>query len=83
MPDIVVTKAKEFPQLKLLVTFSDGHKTLVDIGDFIRRHPHPQYNKYLSENMFKKFRIENGNIRWGRNGDLEFHIEDLYCGKLD
>ena len=29
----------------------------VDVGAFIKKHPHPQYNSYLNENKFKKFKI--------------------------
>lgn len=32
--------------------FNDDTIQIVDIGDFIRRHPHPQYNKYLDPNLF-------------------------------
>ena len=47
---------------------------------FIRKHPHPQYNSYLNENKFKKFKIEFGNIVWGKNWDLIFPIDKLYAG---
>ena len=56
--------------------FSDGTHQLVDIGAFIRRHPHPQYDKYLKPSNFRKCRLEYGNVCW--DNDLEFHIEDLY-----
>ncbi len=39
---IVVVLAKVHDNLCVEQTFSDGHKNIVDIGDFIRRHPHPQ-----------------------------------------
>lgn len=55
---------------------------MVDIGDFIRRNPHSQYNKYLDPKKFKKFTIENGNIVWGKNWDLIFPIEQLYSGGI-
>ena len=46
----------------------------------IRNHPHPLYNSYLNENKFKKFKIEFGNIVWGKNWDLIFPIDKLYAG---
>ena len=49
----------------------------------LRRHPHPQYNRYKSEKNFKKFKIENGNIVWGKNWDLIFPIGALYAGNLE
>lgn len=44
--------------------FSDGTHQLVDIGAFIRSHPHPQYNKYLKPSNFRKCRLEYGNVCW-------------------
>ena len=60
------------------ILFSDSTRQRIDIGEFIRNNPHPQYNKYLKIINFKKCRLLNGNIVWGN--DLEFHIEDLYRG---
>ena len=77
-----VTEAKDLGNLFLRITFSDGTERDVCIGDFIRRHPHPQYNKYLDPKKFKRFNIENGNVVWGKNWDLIFPIEQLYAGEL-
>lgn len=63
--------------------FSDGTVKIVDIGSFIKAHPHPQYNSYLDEKKFKRFKIEMGNIVWGKNWDLVFPISALYNGKCD
>ncbi len=66
--------------LTVSLLFNDQTRRKVDIGSFIREHPHPQYNKYLKPANFRKMRLEQGNIVWGN--DLEFHIEDLYTGIL-
>lgn len=58
------------------VVFNDGTRQHIDIGAFVRKHPHPQYDKYLNPNWFRKCKLQYGNISWGN--DLEFHIEDLY-----
>ena len=29
------------------VVFNDGTRQHIDIGAFVRKHPHPQYDKYL------------------------------------
>ena len=58
------------------------HPRVVDIGDFIRRHPHPQYNKYLDPRKFSRFTIDSGNVVWGKNWDLIFPIEQLYAGTI-
>lgn len=77
-----ITSAKYVRPLSVEVLFSDGTKRTVDVGDFIKNHPHPQYNRYLDEKKFKTFKIEMGNIVWGKNWDLIFPVEDLYLGHL-
>ena len=80
MDRIFVIKAENAGYLTVILTFSDNTVQTVDIGDFIRRHPHPQYNKYLNPQKFSRFTIENGNIVWGKNWDLIFPVEQLYAG---
>ena len=48
MERVYITKAENAGNLTISLTFSDNTTRVVDIGDFIRRHPHPQYNKYLT-----------------------------------
>ena len=82
METIYITKALDVGNLSVCLHFSDNTIQTVDVGDFIRRHPHPQYNKYLDPKKFSKFTIENGNIVWGKNWDLIFPIEQLHAGTL-
>lgn len=77
-----IIKAEDAGNLTVGLTFNDNTVKIVDVGDFIRRHPHPQYNKYLDPRKFKRFTIEKGNVVWGKNWDLVFPIEQLYVGKL-
>ncbi len=62
--------------------FDDTKKTVVDFEDFFNTHSHPQYNKYKKIENFKKFKIENGNVVWGKGWDLIFPVSDLYKGKI-
>ena len=82
MSRLYITEAKDAGKLSVDLLFSDQTTRRVDIGDFIRRHPHPQYNKYLDPRYFRRFAIEDGNIVWGKNWDLIFSIEQLYAGKI-
>ena len=66
----------------VLLQFSDATERIVDIGAFIRLHPHPQYNKYLDEEEFRKFSLDDGNIVWGEDWDLVFPIEQLHAGHI-
>lgn len=79
---LYITEAEDLGGLKVRLVFSDGTDSTVDVGDFIRRHPHPQYNKYLDPKKFASFTLDGGNIVWGRNWDLVFPIEDLYRGRI-
>ena len=83
MSDILyITEAFDLGGLKVRLVFNDGTDNTVDIGDFIRRHPHPQYNKYLNPKKFITFTLDGGNIVWGRNWDLIFPIEQLHKGVI-
>jgi hypothetical protein len=82
MERLYITKSEDMGNLTVSLTFSDNTVQTVDIGDFIRRHPHPQYNKYLDPRKFRRFTIDNGNIVWGKNWDLIFPVEHLYAGRL-
>ena len=82
MERLYIIKAEDKGNLTVSLTFSDNTVRTVDIGDFIRRHPHPQYNKYLDPRKFSRFTIESGNIVWGKNWDMIFPVEHLYAGRL-
>ena len=82
MKRLYITKAENAGNLMIRLTFSDNTNKVVDIGDFIRRHPHPQYNKYLDPRKFSRFTIANGNVVWGKNWDLIFPIEQLHLGVI-
>ena len=79
---LYITKAVDLGGLKVRLVFSDGTDSTVDVGDYIRRHPHPQYNKYLDPNKFRTFTLDGGNIVWGRNWGLIFPIEQLHEGVI-
>ncbi|MBQ8127004.1 MAG: DUF2442 domain-containing protein [Prevotella sp.] len=82
MDRLYIIKAENKGNLTVSLTFSDDTVQTVDIGEFIRRHPHPQYNKYLDPSKFSRFAIENGNIVWGKNWDLMFPVEQLHAGVI-
>ncbi|MBP5371943.1 MAG: DUF2442 domain-containing protein [Bacteroidales bacterium] len=83
MKQITVKSVAYVSPLCVQITYSDGFTNVVNIGDFIKRHPHPQYNKYLDEKNFKKFKIEMGNVVWGKNWDIIFPVGALYAGNLE
>ena len=82
MEHIFIVSAEDAGNLCVKLTFNDGHQSIVDIGEFIRQHPHPQYNKYLDPDLFRTFVVDDGNVVWGEDWDLIFPIENLYIGKV-
>jgi len=83
MTPITIIKADYAGKLSVALMFSDGTQQVVDVGSFIKSHPHPQYNKYALETNFKKFTLRSGNIIWGRNADLIFPIQALHANNLN
>ena len=83
MNAISVSKAVYMDGYKLEVEFNDNKKHVVDFGNFLKTHSHPQYNKYKKPENFKQFKIENGNIVWGKDWDMIFPVYDLYQGKIE
>lgn len=80
---IMVTHAEYVSAYNILISFSDLTQQTVDFGPFLVGHPHPQYNKYKNPIHFRKFKIERGNIVWGKDWDLIFPVEQLHAGKID
>jgi hypothetical protein len=83
MKTIAVSNANYIDGYKIEVVFSDNKKNVFDFGTFLSTHSHPQYNKYKNPENFKKFKVENGNIVWGKDWDMIFPVYDLYKGKIN
>jgi len=81
MKRIYIEKAEYTGDLSVKLIFNDGIERIIDFAYFLKTRPHPQHNKYIKYNNFKKFRVENGNIVWGKNADLIFDDYKLYLGK--
>ena len=78
MSIINIIKADYVGDLSVKLSFNDETEKIINIGDFLKRNPHPQTDKYLIETNFKKFKIEDGNIVWGKNADLIFPVHELF-----
>lgn len=82
MKVISVKEALWAGDYKVDIIFNDNKKKTIDFAVFLNSHSHPQYNKYKQPTQFKKFRIENGNLVWGKDWDMIFPVYDLYLGKV-
>jgi Protein of unknown function (DUF2442) len=67
----------------LSITFTDNHVQEVDFSPFLDKESTPTYLKeYKEERKFKKFKIQDGNLVWGKDWDLVFPISQLYKGEI-
>jgi len=82
MQKIKITEAKALDNLTVELLFSDNTRQIINVGRFITEHPHPQYNRYLNKDEFKKFTLDDGNIVWGEDWDLIFPVEQLHAGYI-
>ena len=83
MKTISVKEANYIDNFLLEIVFNDNKKNVIDFGVYLETHSHPQFNKYKKINNFKKFKIENGNVVWGKDWDMIFPVFDLYNGFLN
>jgi hypothetical protein len=79
---IAVKGATYLDGFRLRVAFTDGKKKIVDFSRFLEMSNKEAISKYKNPFFFKRFRIEAGNIVWGRNWDLIFPVDQLYQGKI-
>lgn len=79
---LVIKKADYIDDYKIKLIFNDNKIKVIDFGKFLFSNSHPQYDKYRQLNNFCKFKIEGGNIIWGKNWDLIFPLNQLYSGEI-
>jgi hypothetical protein len=82
MKTIQVEKASYIEDYKVEIQFSDRTLQIVDFGKFILKNLHPTIDKYRDIKKFQDFKIESGNLVWGKNWDLIFPVSQLYKGKI-
>jgi len=76
---LTVADAKYLHDYVISITFSDGENKKVDFTKSINS-TKGYYTKYKTPRNFKSFKIEDGNIVWGKDWDLIFEIKNLYLG---
>jgi hypothetical protein len=82
MKAVQVESAKHIEGYKLEIHFSDHSIKVVDFSTFLNSNQHPVYNQYKNLRSFKRFRVESGNVVWGKDWDLIFPVSQLYQGKV-
>jgi len=79
---ISVVSAQYIEDYKVRIMFSDHTWQAVDFKPFLFAYNRGYYDKYRKPATFKQFKIEEGNIVWGKNWDLLFPVEELYKAKI-
>ena len=79
---LYVSAAQYATDYKVRILFNDNTWKLVDFKPFLFAFNRGYYDKYRELPIFKKFKIEDGNIVWGKNWDLIFPVEQLHRGKI-
>ena len=77
-----IVKANYIDGYRIELTFDDNTIRTIDFSNELNKIQVPEYKKYLDFKYFKKFKIDMGNIVWGKNWDLVFPLPQLYKGKL-
>jgi hypothetical protein len=65
----------------LKVFFNNSENRVIDFRPFFNTLK-GCYKKYNTPSAFKKFLIQNGELWWGKNADIQFHPVDVYYNSL-
>ena len=66
----------------LMVTFFSGEVKEIDFAPALEKYGQGYYEKFKKQSEFKKFKVEDGNIFWGKNEDLIFTPASVYKNKF-
>ena len=79
---IKVTAAKHISDYCIEITFSDGAKKTIDFEKPFKKYLKGDYLKWLKPINFKRFKVDMGNIVWGKNWDVIFPVDQLHQGRI-
>jgi len=79
--EISVKTAKYVGDYIIRIYFNTDEDKAVDFKAFLQQSIHPSIKKYLDEDLFSNYKIQNGNLNWN-DYDLIFPINDLYENKI-
>jgi ribosomal protein S4E len=79
---IEIEKATYVSDFRVCIDFNDGKSNIVDFKPFLETMQNRLLEKYKDLEAFRKFKIENGNLVWGKNWDLIFPVTQLYKGMV-
>jgi hypothetical protein len=65
----------------LEIFFNNGKIKKVDFKNFLMKAQNPMTTKYRNLKLFKKVKIENGDLTWGKDSEMDLSAESLYKWK--
>ena len=83
--ELVLISGKYLYDFCIALTFKEGRRHFTIIKDFttlFSKYAKGDNLKYFSVSNFKKFKVHNGNIFWGKNEDIIFQGQSLVKTKL-
>jgi hypothetical protein len=72
-----IASANYLDHYRLQITYQDGYSIVVDFNKAIQKYAQGDYEKWKKPANFKRFKIDNGHLVWGRNWDLIFPPESI------
>ncbi len=80
--NIQIEEAVYLRGYEILILFNNNRMKVIDFASAIQKYAKGDYSIYSNKKQFSKFRIENGNIVWGKNWDLIFPVQDVFNAKF-
>ncbi|NDC30855.1 MAG: DUF2442 domain-containing protein [Bacteroidetes bacterium] len=81
MISLKVEKAEYLSDYKIHIYFNDGTNRIVDFKEYLFKHERT-YPEYKLPAKFKTFKVEKGELVWGKNWDIIFPVHKLHSGKI-
>lgn len=78
---ITIENAYYLGAFTILLFFSNGKQKKFDFLPLFSKYVKGDFTKYALPSAFKKFRVANGNIYWGKNEEVIFPVDFLYSNK--
>ena len=79
--DLKISDAILMEPFVLKVFFNNTQNRIIDFRPFFNTLK-GDYKKYNTPASFEKFIIENGELWWGKNADIQLHPIDVYYNSL-
>jgi len=79
---MIIVKAEYIEDYKIRVVFKDGTIKIADFKPFLSKTHLWQVKKFLDKELFKKFKVEYGVLRWGDN-QFDIGPASIYNGDFD